>query len=265
MFLNSTFINSPLEQFEVTNLIGINAPILGYLNITLSNLGLCSFAQNDIFFIVFILLAGKAIMEGLDIAAKTAGLGASVVYLYDRFSSGGNSSSENDKDDKKKIIKIKLMIPRIVVIMKIILKTLKKIKPIVKIIIMKISQKVQNRYILLNNNNKNKFQYGFYLPFILSNLGVDVSSIDVSDFSYAILIISVIALYSFINIIGYMLSYIFIQNRDYENKYPKLKKFVGYYKKSSLIFITIEVIIVLICLLILIISSLAFIYLGIKL
>ena len=42
MFLNSTFINSPLEQFEVTNLIGINAPILGYLNITLSNLGLYS-------------------------------------------------------------------------------------------------------------------------------------------------------------------------------------------------------------------------------
>ena len=44
MFINSnlTFVNSPLEQFEVTNLIGINAPILGYLNITLTNLGLYS-------------------------------------------------------------------------------------------------------------------------------------------------------------------------------------------------------------------------------
>jgi F-type H+-transporting ATPase subunit a len=39
---NILFVNSPLEQFEVTNLIGINAPILGYLNITLSNLGLYS-------------------------------------------------------------------------------------------------------------------------------------------------------------------------------------------------------------------------------
>lgn len=38
----SFFINSPLEQFEVTNLIGLNAPILGYLNITLTNLGLYS-------------------------------------------------------------------------------------------------------------------------------------------------------------------------------------------------------------------------------
>ena len=46
MFLNSyqsnLLISSPLEQFEVTNLIGINAPILGYLNITLTNLGLYS-------------------------------------------------------------------------------------------------------------------------------------------------------------------------------------------------------------------------------
>ena len=44
MLINSnlSFINSPLEQFEVTNLIGINAPILGYLNITLTNLGLYS-------------------------------------------------------------------------------------------------------------------------------------------------------------------------------------------------------------------------------
>ena len=31
---NQLMVNSPLEQFEVTNLIGINAPILGYLNIT---------------------------------------------------------------------------------------------------------------------------------------------------------------------------------------------------------------------------------------
>ena len=36
------FINSPLEQFEVINLISINAPIFGYLNISLTNLGLYS-------------------------------------------------------------------------------------------------------------------------------------------------------------------------------------------------------------------------------
>jgi F-type H+-transporting ATPase subunit a len=35
-------INSPLEQFEITSLLGISAPILGYLNITLTNLALYS-------------------------------------------------------------------------------------------------------------------------------------------------------------------------------------------------------------------------------
>ena len=35
-------IISPLDQFEVTNLIGLNAPVLGYLNISLTNLGLYS-------------------------------------------------------------------------------------------------------------------------------------------------------------------------------------------------------------------------------
>jgi F-type H+-transporting ATPase subunit a len=38
--MNKILILSPLSQFEVTSLIGLNAPILGYLNITLTNLGL---------------------------------------------------------------------------------------------------------------------------------------------------------------------------------------------------------------------------------
>jgi F-type H+-transporting ATPase subunit a len=33
-------INSPLEQFEITNLISLNAPIFGYINISLTNLAL---------------------------------------------------------------------------------------------------------------------------------------------------------------------------------------------------------------------------------
>lgn len=43
MMHSSTFtVNSPLDQFEVTSLIGLNAPIFGYLNLTLTNLGLYS-------------------------------------------------------------------------------------------------------------------------------------------------------------------------------------------------------------------------------
>ena len=47
--LNLTFINSPLEQFEVTSLVGLSAPILGYFNLTLTNLALYSFV---VFFLV---------------------------------------------------------------------------------------------------------------------------------------------------------------------------------------------------------------------
>jgi F-type H+-transporting ATPase subunit a len=35
-------INSPLEQFEVTNLLSFNAPIFGYFTLSLSNLALYS-------------------------------------------------------------------------------------------------------------------------------------------------------------------------------------------------------------------------------
>ena len=38
--MNNLFILSPLNQFEVTSLIGINAPILGHINISLTNLAL---------------------------------------------------------------------------------------------------------------------------------------------------------------------------------------------------------------------------------
>jgi F-type H+-transporting ATPase subunit a len=38
----SIIVNSPLEQFEVHSLISVIAPIFGYINLTLSNLGLYS-------------------------------------------------------------------------------------------------------------------------------------------------------------------------------------------------------------------------------
>src|SRR3954447_3471382 len=39
---NTFFISSPLEQFEVTSFVGLNAPILGQFNLSLTNLGLYS-------------------------------------------------------------------------------------------------------------------------------------------------------------------------------------------------------------------------------
>ena len=38
----NSIVNSPLEQFEITSLIGLNAPLFGYINFTLTNLALYS-------------------------------------------------------------------------------------------------------------------------------------------------------------------------------------------------------------------------------
>jgi F-type H+-transporting ATPase subunit a len=38
--MNFYDISSPLDQFEIRNLLSINAPILGNLNISLTNIGL---------------------------------------------------------------------------------------------------------------------------------------------------------------------------------------------------------------------------------
>ena len=40
--MQKVLINSPLEQFEVLNLISLNAPVLGHLNLALTNLSLYS-------------------------------------------------------------------------------------------------------------------------------------------------------------------------------------------------------------------------------
>lgn len=40
--LTTFIVNSPLEQFEVVSFININAPLLGYFNLALTNLGLYS-------------------------------------------------------------------------------------------------------------------------------------------------------------------------------------------------------------------------------
>ena len=95
-------------------------------------------------------------------------------------------------------------------------KTVKKVNlTIVTTMIIKLIKNLVN---LVNKNHKNKYHYSFILPLIFSKLDIDVSNIKVTDFSYAILILSIIALYSLFNIIGYMVSYIYIQNGNLEMK-----------------------------------------------
>lgn len=54
------YIHSPLEQFEVTSLIGLNAPILGYLNLSITNLAFYSL-------LVLVLVIGLHILGNNDV------------------------------------------------------------------------------------------------------------------------------------------------------------------------------------------------------
>nr|YP_009649325.1 ATP synthase F0 subunit a [Rhizopogon vinicolor]QDA23240.1 ATP synthase F0 subunit a [Rhizopogon vinicolor] len=56
---SNLYINSPLEQFEVTSLLSLDAPILGYIGLTLTNLALYSF-------LIFILIVGLHFMGNND-------------------------------------------------------------------------------------------------------------------------------------------------------------------------------------------------------
>ena len=56
---SNLYINSPLEQFEVISLLSLDAPILGYIGLTLTNLALYSI-------LIFILIVGLHFMGNND-------------------------------------------------------------------------------------------------------------------------------------------------------------------------------------------------------
>jgi len=55
--LNTFFVSSPLDQFEITKLISLDAPIMG-LNLTLTNLGFYTILVVVIFLGLHFLSAG---------------------------------------------------------------------------------------------------------------------------------------------------------------------------------------------------------------
>lgn len=100
----------------------------------------------------------------------------------------------------------------------------------IKIIIIKqIVMQIKSKF-------KSKYSYSFSLPIILSNLKIEdiESSSRITQFSYGILLLRLIALFCFVNIIGYISAYYFIdinENSKFFNKYSRLSKFIIRYKK----------------------------------
>ena len=132
-------------------------------------------------------------------------------------------------------------------------------------------QQLSNHVLLIINyfklNRKIKRTQSFsFVAFILSqfNLNVDETASNLTQFSYGIFLLSLVALICFINVLGFMITYILIQKGNYEQKYPKLSKFINYYKKSTLIYVSIEAFLCLVCLILLVSYSFLLVYSGIK-
>ncbi|OAX30707.1 hypothetical protein K503DRAFT_704920, partial [Rhizopogon vinicolor AM-OR11-026] len=132
------------------------------------------------------------------------------------------------------------------------------VKHPMKVKVMKIIQQVKNK---LN------WSYSFFFPMILSKLEVNAEDLNSNfiQFSYGILILSVVALSCFINILIYVIGYYLIQEIHLEKmkqKYPIITKFINRYKKVNLFFFLIEVLLCITCLLIIIFSSALFVYVN---
>lgn len=109
-------------------------------------------------------------------------------------------------------------------------------------------------------------QQSFSLPIILSSLNLNVSDSDstLTQLSFGVLILSLVALLCLINIGAYIVGYYLVNNGKYEVKYPKLSRFITFYKKSTIFFLGLEILLCAICLLILVVFSLLYVYAGIN-
>lgn len=195
------YINSPLSQFEVTNLIGI----------------FTFYLQDLVYFLNYLHLSSS--------------------FFYFK---------------QQKIKKIKM-----------INKLNRQINRSLNVIQQLSNQKI-NQF-KLNTNIKITQSFSL-LGFVMSqlNLNVDETSSSFTQVFYGFLSLSLVALFCLINIVGFMITYILVQNGNYEIKYPKLKKFINYYKKSSLLYVSIEVLLCFLCLLALVYFSFLYVQSGIK-
>lgn len=108
---------------------------------------------------------------------------------------------------------------------------------------------------------ENNYSKSFSLPLILSYLDINIpdNASTLTQWSFSVFLLSLIALICFINVLGFLFVYILIQKGNYELKYPRFKKIINYYKKSSILYVVIESLICFSCLLLLIIFSILYV------
>ena len=85
-----------------------------------------------------------------------------------------------------------------------------------------------------------------FIPFFNLDMNIAPNSMDsFQQIIFAILVLSIILLWSFINVIGYFGVLYGIKYIDIENKYAKYKNIIDYFKKLNYFFIILETILIL--------------------
>jgi hypothetical protein len=108
---------------------------------------------------------------------------------------------------------------------------------------------------------KNNMKYLLSFPIVLSNLDLNVSDSDpmITQLAYGTFLLSLVALFCFVNISGYVIVHYILLKGNYEDKYPRLKRLIKYFKTVGLVYLTVEVLLCLTCLILLNVFSLLFI------
>lgn len=107
---------------------------------------------------------------------------------------------------------------------------------------------------------KNNLKHSYLFATIFSSFNFSESQSTLVGYAQGVFMLSFIALFCFINLLFYIFVYIIIQKKDYENRFPRFKKIINFYKNTNLFFVIIEGFFVLINLIILNVSALLFIY-----
>lgn len=115
---------------------------------------------------------------------------------------------------------------------------------------------------------KNNYKHSFSFLFILNLLNVSVpeNAEPVINYSFGVLILSLLVFFNILNAFMSLFSLYIINKYNVDERlknYPWLKKIVKYYENSSLVFISIEIGMALIFILVIIISSLFFLGISI--
>jgi len=107
--------------------------------------------------------------------------------------------------------------------------------------------------------------HSFALIAILSYLDINIDETrePIIRYAFSIFTLSLVAFLCFVNVVGYLTTIYLLGKYNVEEKFPRFKRIIKYYQRSTLLFIFIEGILCTFCLLFIIFSSL--VMLGINL